>query len=199
MSNRPSHPKCIKLSDLQSGDVILSAGSDWLDTLIKYLDQGDYSHVSQYVGVDSGNHMVVEATTEGIKYQNIEDPKSDMKVQDLVDVYRYKSIDGHHLGDPGWPVDPLIEKAKSYAGGKYAYGDLTMVALMLLVVDFTKDPGRKEFLRIFMALIQKQNLHLTDDRLLQNIEFSFPHPGFQACWQYLPFLPINHKQIFVFQ
>jgi len=150
MSLRPSNPPSITLDDLKPGDVLLSAGSNWLDTLIKFIDEGDYSHATQYIGKIKNpdgkvQHMVVEATESGIKYQSTE---ADFDAQDLIDAYRYVSPGGHHFGDDGWPVQPVLDKAKSFVGAKYAYSELLMGAVAIMASEVPKNKNLKEALRI---------------------------------------------------
>lgn len=162
MSLRPPDPKRITTADLVPGDVILSCGpsTDALDNLIKLVDQGDYSHTSLYIGVNQdkgdpnyGNPMVVEATKGGIKY----DPISvDLDAQDLVDVYRYVSPDGHHLGDPGWPVQPILDRAMTFVGADYAYDELMLGAVVLLAAQkSSNDPDWDALLRLCGMLVAR--------------------------------------------
>ena len=153
MSLRPTHPKKLNLADLKPGDIILSAGDSDIDKIILMLDQGSYSHTTQYIGVENGKHMVVEATTTGIKYHTIDE---DMTVQTLVDVYRFKSLSGHQLGDPNWPAAPVTNMAKTFAGGKYAYTDLLLVAVVLIGSELPKEAYLKEIVRIMLAGFQHE-------------------------------------------
>jgi len=131
MSLRPTDPKRITTSDLLPGDILMSVGpaSNALDTLITTIDQGDYSHASLYAGREGDTHMVVEATQGGIKYEPI---KVDLDAQVLVDAYRFVSRDGHHLGDPGWPAQPILDAAMKYVGAGYSYSELFLAAVALL-------------------------------------------------------------------
>src|SRR5215831_1372267 len=102
MPLRPPNPKKITLADLQTGDVLLSCGdiaTNPLDHLITLVDEGDYSHASLVtVELDPpGKPMVIEATTEGIKYETVD---VDMGVQMLI-------VEG---------LEAWLEKTK--AGGK---------------------------------------------------------------------------------
>ncbi|MEM7161602.1 MAG: hypothetical protein AAF487_04095 [Bacteroidota bacterium] len=152
MSLRPPHPKNISLNDLKPGDILLSSGNTWIDKAIEFLDQGDYSHVTQYIDVDSatGDHMVVEATTKGIKYHNTDE---DFQAQNLIDAYRFVSVDGHRLGDPGWSADPMINLAKTYAGGNYAYDNLLLLAVMLIACEWPKSEKVSETVRLLLAYV----------------------------------------------
>ena len=152
MSLRPQDPKRITIADLVPGDVILSCGpaTDALDNLIKLVDQGDYSHTSLYIGVDKTMPKVVEATKAGIMYDDI---TVDLDAQDLVDVYRYVSPDGHHLGDPGWPVDPILARAMNFVGANYAYDELMLGAIVVLAAQKSSDdPDWDALLRLCMML-----------------------------------------------
>lgn len=153
MSLRPPHPKKLVLDDLHPADILLSAGDSDIDKLIIALDQGDYSHVTQYIGKISGKHMVVEATEHGIKYESTH---VDMTAQTLVDVYRFVSPDGHKIGEPGWPAQPIIDAAMTYVGGNYAYTDLLMVAAVLAASEYPKDSVLKEATRLLLDQVQHQ-------------------------------------------
>ncbi|MBT8146143.1 MAG: hypothetical protein KJN90_04775 [Gammaproteobacteria bacterium] len=151
MSYRPSNPKPITISDLRPGDILGSCGTSTIDKIVTLVDQGDYSHISQCVDVVDGQQYVVESTMKGIKYDAVD--AVDTKVQDLVDCYRYTSKDGHHLGDEGWPVQPLVDVAKSYPGGKYCW-DLTLT--MGLVILGSRVPEKnilKTIIRIGGGII----------------------------------------------
>jgi hypothetical protein len=162
MSLRPLNPPRITAADLVPGDVILSCGPDTdpLDNLIKLVDQGDYSHTSLYIGVNQdrsdpnyGQPMVVEATKKGIMY----DPISvDLDAQVLVDAYRYVSPDGHHLGDPGWPVQPILDRAMTFVGANYAYDELLLGAIVLLAAQkSSNDPDWDALLRLCGMLVAR--------------------------------------------
>ncbi len=151
MGLRPPNPPKITLDDLLPGDILLSGGSDWLDKLIMYIDQGDYSHTTQYIGKIDGQHMVVEATTKGIVYHNTD---ADMNVQDLVDAYRYVSPDGHHFGDPDWSVQPVLDQAKSFVGAKYAYSELLVGAVVIMASEIPKEENLSEIIRIALDYVE---------------------------------------------
>jgi hypothetical protein len=132
------------------------------------IDEGDYSHVTQYVGLVDGpdappKHMVVEATQEGIKYQSID---SDLDVQDLVDVYRYVSPEGHRFGDPDWPVQPVLDEAKSYVGARYAYSELLMGAVAIMASEVPSEKHLKEAVRLALDYVD----HVFQDWLTRHAE-----------------------------
>jgi hypothetical protein len=147
---RPTNPKKINLDDLLPGDILLSAGSNLLDQIILLIDQGDYTHTTQYVGKIDGVHMVVEATKKGIKYQSI---TADL-TQDLVDAYRYVSPDGASFGNPDWPVKPVIDQALSFQGSKYAYSELLMAAVILLASEVPSDKNLNIIVRLELTAIE---------------------------------------------
>lgn len=154
MSLRPTNPSKITYDDLLPGDVILSGGpeSDLLDLFIYLVDQGDYTHATQYIGKKDGVHMVVEATINGILFQSIEDDMT----QVLVDVYRYVSPDRHQIGDKGWPVEPIIDKALSYKGAKYAYSKLLLVGLALIACEIPKKDKIGEMVLLLSRILVSQ-------------------------------------------
>jgi len=127
---------------------VLSTGTNWIDELILSIDQGDYTHTTYYVGpVQEGGKTVdraVDATTAGIVYDTIQDDW----VQVLVDAYRFVSPDGHHIGDAGWPVDPITTLAKSFVGGAYAYSELIMGGLLFLSMEMPSNGVASEIIRI---------------------------------------------------
>ncbi|QJD79602.1 hypothetical protein [Spirosoma rhododendri] len=130
----------------------MSAGSSWLDKLILLIDEGDYTHTTQYIGKVGNQHMVVEATTRGIVYEST-DP--DM-TQDLVDAYRYVSPDGHQFGDPGWPVDPVLDVAKSFVGGQYAYSELLLAAVAILASEMPNEQNLSIIVRLALDFFEHE-------------------------------------------
>jgi len=156
MSLRPNNPKRIQTSDLLPGDILLSCGpaSDPLDSLIKLVDQGDYSHTSVFIGVDnSGSPRVVEATKEGIKNDDI---SIDLEAQVLVDAYRYMSPDGHTLGMPDWPAQPILDQALSYVGANYSYDRLVLGAVVLLAANKSStNPDLDALVRLGLILLEQ--------------------------------------------
>jgi len=156
MPLRPPNPQKITLADLETGDVLLSCGdiaTNPLDHLITLVDEGDYSHASLVtVELDPpGKPMVIEATTDGIKYETVD---VDMGVQVLVDAYRYVSPDGHTFKDPGWPVTPVIDQAMSVVGANYDYNELFMAAVVLLAADERGgNPDTRALIRLAEMLI----------------------------------------------
>ena len=87
MTLRPPNPRSITFEELLPGDILLSCGDDLLDQIIMEIDQGDYSHATEFLGFDKSKnaYMVVEATTDGIELN----PTSiDTDAQTLIDAYR---------------------------------------------------------------------------------------------------------------
>lgn len=146
MSLRPDHPPKITVDDLKPGDVVLSAGdSGWIDEFILLIDEGDYTHATCYVGERDGHrHAMVEAGKHGVITRDLSYDYD----QVLIDAYRFESADGHHLGDPGWPVEPVTAGAESFVGGPYAYSELLMGALVLVVSEVPASGKAAEIVRI---------------------------------------------------
>lgn len=144
MPLRPSNPPQITIDDLMPGDILLSTGTDWIDQLILHIDQGDYTHTTYYVGKVDGVYRAVDATTDGIIYDTVQDDW----VQVLVDAYRFVSPDGHHVGDTGWPVDPVTTLAKSFVGGAYSNSELIMGGLLFLTMEMPSNPVASEMIRM---------------------------------------------------
>ena len=69
-------------------------------------------------------------------------------MQVLVDAYRFVSPDGHHVGDTGWPVDPVTTLAKSFVGGAYSNSELIMGGLLFLTMEMPSNPVASEMIRI---------------------------------------------------
>jgi len=148
VTNRPANPPVIHQSDMQAGDVILSAGSTvagddaFLDKAILALDQGNYTHSSLW----DGSH-VIEALKDGVQTN---DPLSlTLTNQVLVDVYRFDK-DNEHFGAVGYPVDPLLEAARAFRGYAYGYSKLVLAGLLLLTCEIPKEGA----LRVVLKLIE---------------------------------------------
>jgi len=150
MTLRPPNPRSITFEELLPGDILLSCGDDLLDQIIMEIDQGDYSHATEFLGFDKSKnaYMVVEATTDGIELN----PTSiDTDAQTLIDAYRFVSDDGNRFGDPGWPSKPVTDAAKSFVGGNYAYDKLLMVGVIIAAAEFTTDDAIKLLIRLGLA------------------------------------------------
>jgi hypothetical protein len=138
----------LKPEELQVGDVLLCRGKDWISKLISWLGGGPYSHATIYVGKradTSGKEdgYIAEADFEGISYMTLEKIRRDEK---FADVYRFKK-NGHVMGDPELPPDPILKVADGYitAGNKYAFDHLLLLAL--LAFTYKVNPLLKWLLR----------------------------------------------------
>jgi hypothetical protein len=152
MPLRPSNPPSIKFEQLLPGDILLSCGNDILDEAIMAIDQGDYSHATEFLGFDESKkaYMVVEATTIGI---DLNPTSIDTDAQTLIDAYRFVSDDGCRFGDNGWPSDPVTDAAKSYVGGNYAYDKLLMVGVVIAATELTTDEAIRTLIRLGGAVL----------------------------------------------
>jgi len=150
---RPNTLSPITFESVKPGDIILSAGpiGNFLDDLIREIDQSAYSHTTLFIGMRGNQPMVVEATTSGIIHDTI---KRDWDEQAILDVYRFRAPDGSELGDSGWPAEPILANALSYVGGNYCYSELLMCAVAILAVDESNDPVVKEIVRLWGARIE---------------------------------------------
>ena len=166
MSLRHPNPPSITFEELLPGDILLSRGDDLLDKIIMEIDQGDYSHATEFLGFDESQnaYMVVEATTDGIELN----PTSiDTNAQTLIDAHRFVSDDGHRFGDQGWPSAPVTDAAKSFVGGNYAYDKLLMVGVIIAATEFTTDDAIRFALRLGLAaLVEKISawIHRNSDK-----------------------------------
>lgn len=119
--------------DVKKGDVLLSCGWGNLSTAICLLDGGDYSHAGICVGVNAnGMPLVVEATKKGVVANQLKD---DMAVQKYIDLYRFKADTGDTFGSPGWPPEPVLDRAHYYKdrGTDFAYNQLLLMGMLVLV------------------------------------------------------------------
>ena len=77
----------------------------------------------------------------------------EVNAQEYVDVYRFKSHGGDRLGDPGWGVDPLKDKAYEYRDSNTEYAYYALILLAFLVV-IRKGPIPR-WQRILLAYLVK--------------------------------------------
>ena len=117
-----SPPRSIALSKLQPGDVLLSRGLGDLSDLICEVDGGSYSHAALWDG-----ERAIEATLGGVHANPIEHA---LRSQRYVDVYRFHR-EGGWLGTEGWPAEPVVEQARRLVGGRFAYADLLLAAVVV--------------------------------------------------------------------
>ncbi len=121
------------LGEVKTGDILLSYGDNLLSETIRLLDGGYYSHSAICAGIDENNGpMAIEATKKGVVKNSLSD---DMEVQLYVDVYRFEADTGHTFESPGWPSDPVIDRAAFYeaAEAKYAHSQLLLMGILVLV------------------------------------------------------------------
>lgn len=113
----------VNKNDLQPGDVLLCGGGGSISYWICLLDGGPYSHAAFY----QGEH-IVHATLSGIKAA----PLTSLSEENFVDVYRFDK-DGHHFGDEGYPVEPVVAVGDRFAAEapKYATDHLLLLAVLV--------------------------------------------------------------------
>jgi len=140
-------PPPIQRSDLKPGDVLLMYGDAPISDLIRQLAGGNYSHAGYWS--DAGD--VIDAGPAGVMHVPLDER---LYHERYVDAWRFKSADGHQLGDPGWPqseVEASFHKfLNSETGGtKFAYHRLFMVAMLFIVKAGTKKiPFKKKVIRL---------------------------------------------------
>ena len=98
-----------------------------LSRWIRDLDGGQYSHGAVYDGEE-----VVEAAGKGVTRRPLAE---EVEAQAYVDVYRFRSNSGDHLGDPAWPVQPIVDRAHHYyhEGAKYSYVELFLLGQLAVI------------------------------------------------------------------
>ncbi len=143
--NDPTLIQPIQPTDLRPGDVLLSLGVGDLSEMICLIDGGRYSHAALWTG-----NRVVHATLGGIVLADLEGQKQ----QKLTDVYRY-TRDGHPLGSERWPSEPVIERAERFVGGRYAYSDLVMLAMLI-------GYGRRPRIPVMETIVRRIGAHAAD-------------------------------------
>ena len=145
-------PPPIHASDLKPGDVLLMYGDAPISDLIRQMAGGHYSHAGFWS--DAGD--VIDAGPAGVMHVPLEER---LYHERYVDAWRFKSKDGHRLGDPGWPegdVEASFHKfLNSETGGtKFAYHRLFMVAMLFIVKAGTKRfPYKKKVIRILFEWV----------------------------------------------
>jgi len=130
----------IGIRKLRPCDVLLYRGTGVISHLILLLDGGSYSHSGVY---DGGR--VVEAIGSGVIGRSV---KESVKGANYVDVYRFAK-DGHRLGEVGWPDDPILDTVDGFVeqGGRYAYEQILLLALLAATRRIPLDPFSKRILR----------------------------------------------------
>ena len=125
--------------------MLLSFGSDkdWIDRLIRKLDDGIYSHAAVWDGT-----CVVEATLRGVRRSTLKEEEH----QSYIDAYRWQPTPpaGHVLGDTAYPYGPVTAQADKIAdaGLGYSYSKLVLAALVIGVSKVPFDAPMRAFVRI---------------------------------------------------
>ena len=109
---------------LQPGDVLLYHGRGFISDMIRLFDGSEYSHAAFFNG-----QKVVEAIGSGIAARELAQSVGEAK---YVDVYRFVSSDGKHLGDSGYAAQPILDTAGRYvaAADRYAYEQIVLLAVL---------------------------------------------------------------------
>ena len=139
--------KIIGASDLQPGDVLLSAGTEWISKAIIKMAGGSYSHSSVWDG-----HDVIGAITRGVVRDAL---KNEVGAQAYVDAYRWRPVPagGHELGDARYPAVPVLAEAGKLADGhyKFAYDELMLAGLVVLVSKANWSPWMRAAARVILS------------------------------------------------
>jgi hypothetical protein len=130
----------IDASALQAGDVLLSYGDGTISDVIRLIDGGHYSHGALFDGT-----KIVEAGLRGVVSTPLE---AEIREQKYVDAYRFHSDQGVPLASPGWPADPIVNRAHCYLnrGTAYANNQLYLVGVLILL--------KRSFNRVEKAILQ---------------------------------------------
>lgn len=116
----------IKPNELIPGDVILCKGKDLVSDMISWLDGGEYSHATLYIG----DNTICEADFDGVLNVGLSKIRNEEKYGD---VYRFKK-DGHCFNKTDWSAEPVLAVSSSYVaeGTKYAFDHLLLLAMIVL-------------------------------------------------------------------
>lgn len=133
--------RVISISDLRLGDVLLYHGDSFISRLIELFDGGTYSHSSIFDG-----KQVMEALADGIEVRT---PQDSVAGVPFVDVYRFVSKDGKHLGEPGLPTDPLSKAIIYFEDNRqrYAYEEIVLLAVLTTTRKIPLPPILAEIVR----------------------------------------------------
>ncbi|SCY90353.1 C40 family peptidase [Alkaliphilus peptidifermentans] len=144
----------IKKIDLFPGDILLCRGKGWISDLIVLFDGGTYSHTAVYVGERCGEHLIIQATSDGVVCTPIED----IKTETFTDVYRFNK-NGHKLGDDQYPYNPVIDVCQKYADSKtkYAFSHLILLAILSVTREIPLDYTTKKIIR---SILDDATAHL---------------------------------------
>ncbi|HEY4953707.1 MAG TPA: hypothetical protein VII02_02360, partial [Gemmatimonadaceae bacterium] len=144
-------PVPIDVTDLRTGDVLLSCGCEALSQLIRRLDGGDYSHAAVWDG-----KCAVDATENGVVRNNLSD---DIKEQWYIDAYRWHSPTpgSTDLGDATYPWDPVIARSNRIvdARTKFAYDELLMGALVIALSKEPTDKWLRWSVRLLLSRVEE--------------------------------------------
>lgn len=117
-------------AELLPADILLYQGTSFLDKLIRLFDGTEYSHSSIYDG-----SKVLEAILNGVELRDIAKSVADIggggSTGD-VDVFRFVSQDGKHIGDSDYPAAPILARMAYYQAehDEYAYEALLLLAVL---------------------------------------------------------------------
>lgn len=179
-TDEAGQPIYLRPDELSPGDVLLSYGHPkrgGLSWWVRYLDGGGFSHSGYF----DGTH-VVEASLPIVKRTPVSEA---VKRNYYTDVFRFRSDDGFHLGDNGWPVESLTELARSFINLKYATDDLIFAAVLVMTRRVTL-PNRRmaAMFRILLSRAMKalqkivtesaDQVHLTCSELVYRVFHESP-------------------------
>jgi hypothetical protein len=141
--------KILEMDEVKAGDVLLSYGDGWISDVIRLVDGGDYSHAAFFDG-----DKIVEAGLRGVVGTLLE---KEVEAQKYVDVFRFKSDDGEPFSSPGWPVEPVVQRAHYYLnkGTKYADNQLYLVGVLIVIRKLPYSRVDKAVLRAIIAMVFK--------------------------------------------
>ncbi len=146
MSNPGSEFPRVPVSAMKPGDIVLSRGQDPASDFVARLDGGIYSHAAVWTG-----EAIVEAIPDGVQARPLQKTFDE---QAFVDVYRWKkSVAGKelHLGDEGYPAQPVVDCAMAIAQEHmvYSFDELILGAIIIWT---SKMPANKD-LRIAVRIL----------------------------------------------
>jgi hypothetical protein len=188
-TNDDDLPK-ITPDQLEPGNVLLCKGADddLFDRIIVFFAGGPYCHSAFWNG-----SKVVQASDRGVN----QDDLSSLSEEDYVDVYKFHK-DGHVLGDPDWPAQPLVDEANKLASEDhpYAWGHCILMAICCLTRKIDLPPMEKAFLRFFMdqaagfidKLIDGDKEPMMCSEVVYTIfEKAIPEHHYELCIEGVPF------------
>ncbi|MCA9738278.1 MAG: hypothetical protein KC645_11695 [Gemmatimonadetes bacterium] len=146
-------PPPVSRDALRPGDVLLMYGDAAVSDLIRDLAGGDYSHAgfwSAGSGGDGGD--VIDAGPAGVLHVPLDER---LYSERYVDVWRWRSKDGHGIGEPGWPESDVEQSFARYlnsatGGTRFAYHRMFMVALLFIAKAGTEHVPGKRIVRLLL-------------------------------------------------